>query len=305
MLQRQASNLKTSGLVAGIDVLRAEAQVQRQRQRLIVAENEFEKAKLRLGRSIGLPPGSRSSSTDTIPFRAARRHPARAGYPEMRTPTAPTIWPRADRVAAAEARAKAASAERLPSSVARRRLRHHRPDGVERAPDLHRRRHLARADLRGWPRHRAARSRRTPRCASSEPRTRTCAPGSTPRCGAPFWTSTPPPSRSDTAQTTVGLANAGARAGARSLRRRGRRTTIEVTRAQESLARASEDRIDASVPAQRRQGRARARGGDCGRSRAGVRVRSEVMAEERTNPARPGHLDCRSASWQSPPWSPS
>jgi outer membrane protein TolC len=51
VLQRQASNLKTSGLVAGIDVLRAEAQVQRQRQRLIVAENEFEKAKLRLGRA--------------------------------------------------------------------------------------------------------------------------------------------------------------------------------------------------------------------------------------------------------------
>src|SRR5262249_40798468 len=55
VLLRQAQNLKGSGIVAGIDVLRADAQVQRQRQRLIVAENEFEKSKLRIARAIGLP----------------------------------------------------------------------------------------------------------------------------------------------------------------------------------------------------------------------------------------------------------
>jgi outer membrane protein TolC len=67
-LLRQANDLKNAGLVAGIDVLRADVQVQAQRQRRIVAENTFEKSKLRLARAIGLPPGQAITLTDKIPF---------------------------------------------------------------------------------------------------------------------------------------------------------------------------------------------------------------------------------------------
>lgn len=67
-LLRQANDLKNAGLVAGIDALRADVQVQAQRQRRIVAENTFEKAKLRLARAIGLPPGQAIALTDKIPF---------------------------------------------------------------------------------------------------------------------------------------------------------------------------------------------------------------------------------------------
>ncbi len=67
-LLKQASDLKAAGLVAGIDVLRADSQVQNQRQRRIVAENAFEKAKLRLARAIGLPPGQAITLTDKIPY---------------------------------------------------------------------------------------------------------------------------------------------------------------------------------------------------------------------------------------------
>lgn len=68
VLLRQANDLKNAGLVAGIDVLRADVQVQAQRQRRIVAENTFEKSKLRLARAIGLPPGQAIALTDKIPF---------------------------------------------------------------------------------------------------------------------------------------------------------------------------------------------------------------------------------------------
>ena len=57
-LYHQAVDLKQSGLVAGIDVLRAEVRAERQiSQRATAAANDFEKAKLQLARVIGLPLG--------------------------------------------------------------------------------------------------------------------------------------------------------------------------------------------------------------------------------------------------------
>lgn len=53
----QATDLKQNGLVAGIDVLRAEMQLSTERQRFTAARNEFEKAKLQLARLVGLPLG--------------------------------------------------------------------------------------------------------------------------------------------------------------------------------------------------------------------------------------------------------
>lgn len=54
-LYDQALDLKNAGLIAGIDVLRAEVQLSSETQRSTAATNEFEKAKLQLARAIGLP----------------------------------------------------------------------------------------------------------------------------------------------------------------------------------------------------------------------------------------------------------
>jgi outer membrane protein TolC len=67
-LFKQAQDLKASGLVAAIDVLRAQVQLQTQRQRLIAAQNDFEKLKLQLARAIGLPVGQPFALTDKIPY---------------------------------------------------------------------------------------------------------------------------------------------------------------------------------------------------------------------------------------------
>jgi outer membrane protein TolC len=67
-LLTQASDLKNAGVVAGIDVLRAQVQVRTQEQRAIVAENEFAKLKLQLARAIGLPLGQDFTLADAMPY---------------------------------------------------------------------------------------------------------------------------------------------------------------------------------------------------------------------------------------------
>src|SRR5205085_12523350 len=56
-LYNQALDLKQSGIIAGIDVLRAEVQLNTQTQRATSAVNEFEKSKLQLARVMGLALG--------------------------------------------------------------------------------------------------------------------------------------------------------------------------------------------------------------------------------------------------------
>lgn len=65
-LFQQASDMKQSGLVAGIDVLRAEVQLDTVRQRRTAAETDYEKAKLQLARIIGLPAGQVFTLADRI-----------------------------------------------------------------------------------------------------------------------------------------------------------------------------------------------------------------------------------------------
>lgn len=67
-LLKQAQDLKTSGVVASLDVVRAQVQAQNQRQRSIAAENDFEKAKLQLTHAIGIPVGQPIVLTDTVPY---------------------------------------------------------------------------------------------------------------------------------------------------------------------------------------------------------------------------------------------
>ena len=130
VLLRQAQNLKGSGIVAGIDVLRADAQVQRQRQRLIVAENDFEKAKLRIGRADRVAPRSAHPADHQHSLRAARARRAGKSAPG-RVRDRADYRPLPQRVAAAEARARAAWPSGCQSLTFERGLRSDRPAGLE------------------------------------------------------------------------------------------------------------------------------------------------------------------------------
>ncbi|MQA29973.1 MAG: TolC family protein [Luteitalea sp.] len=63
----QASSMKQSGIVAGIDVLRAEVRLATERQRTTAARNDSEKARLQLARLIGLPIGQPFTLVDDLP----------------------------------------------------------------------------------------------------------------------------------------------------------------------------------------------------------------------------------------------
>jgi outer membrane protein TolC len=66
-LHRQAESLRQSGIVAGVDVIRAEVRLSTERRRAIAAENDFQKSKLQLARLIGLPIGQAFTLSADIP----------------------------------------------------------------------------------------------------------------------------------------------------------------------------------------------------------------------------------------------
>jgi outer membrane protein TolC len=113
-LHRQAMNLREGGIVAGIDVVRAEVRLSTERQRVTVATNEYEKTKLQLARVIGLPPGqpftiSQQLPTVPVPEMTLEDALARA-YKER-----PDYLAALERVQAAESTRKAIQGEALPS----------------------------------------------------------------------------------------------------------------------------------------------------------------------------------------------
>jgi outer membrane protein TolC len=69
-LYERAKDLKESGAVAGLEVLRANVQLGAQKERVISSENEFEKQKLALARAIGLPMSEPFELADRIPDQA-------------------------------------------------------------------------------------------------------------------------------------------------------------------------------------------------------------------------------------------
>jgi outer membrane protein TolC len=113
-LARQAADLKQSGLVAGIEVLRADVQLDTARQRQTAAQTDFEHAKLQLARIIGLPPGQAFTLADPIresPFpditleqAVERAYQSRGDYLAA-----------LERVRAAEASLRAIDGESMPS----------------------------------------------------------------------------------------------------------------------------------------------------------------------------------------------
>jgi outer membrane protein TolC len=66
-IHQQAIGLRDSGLIAGLDVLRAEVRMSTDRQRATAAANDVEKTKLQLARVIGLPVGQPFTLIDDIP----------------------------------------------------------------------------------------------------------------------------------------------------------------------------------------------------------------------------------------------
>jgi outer membrane protein TolC len=109
-----ATNQRNAGVAPGIDVVRAQVQLQAQRQRLIAAENDYEKQVLQLVRAIGLPSAQRVELTDrdaSVPPQPvaldAAVQQAAASRPDYRAAL--------ERVRAAEAALRAADAEALPS----------------------------------------------------------------------------------------------------------------------------------------------------------------------------------------------
>jgi outer membrane protein TolC len=113
-LFKQAQDLKSAGLVAGIDVLRAQVQLQTQRQRLIAAENDFEKSKLQLERAVGIPIGQPITLTDKIPYAAMPELPVEEALKRAFESRSDYLAAKS-RVEAAEAARKAATGALLPT----------------------------------------------------------------------------------------------------------------------------------------------------------------------------------------------
>jgi outer membrane protein TolC len=110
----QANDMKQSGLVAGIEVLRAEVELQTARQRATAAQNEFDKAKLQLAHLIGLPVGQPFTLADQLTSVAIPDYTLEQAL-ERAYSTRPDYLAALERVRAAEATRQAAIGELLPT----------------------------------------------------------------------------------------------------------------------------------------------------------------------------------------------
>jgi outer membrane protein TolC len=113
-LYDRAVDRNKAGVIAAIEVLRAQVELQTQRQRVIAAETQLAIDKLTLARVIGLPKGQPFEVTDTVPFAPlpvitldqalARAYATRPDYLSARA-----------QVRAAELARRSAAAENYPS----------------------------------------------------------------------------------------------------------------------------------------------------------------------------------------------
>lgn len=110
----QALDLKKAGVIPGIDVLRAQVELQGQQQRLMFFQNAFEKQKLNLARAIGLPIGQQYMLADQIPYAPAQAITLEDALEQARNSRADFQSAEA-LVRAAESNKKAAQGEGLPS----------------------------------------------------------------------------------------------------------------------------------------------------------------------------------------------
>lgn len=114
-LHTQAQDLRQSGIIAGLDVIRAEVRLSSDRQRATAANNELQKAKLQLARVIGLPVGQE--------FTLSAQLPMAVPFPDMTLDEAlasayrerPDYLAAQERVRASELSLQAVKGERLPA----------------------------------------------------------------------------------------------------------------------------------------------------------------------------------------------
>src|SRR5947209_8403710 len=113
-LFQRAQDQQRAGVTPNIDTLRSQVQLQTRQQQLISAQNDYDKAKLQLARTIGLPLAQRFEITDRVPYQGLpplqfeveveRAYQRRADYQEAQA-----------LVKAAELSRSAAVAEHYPS----------------------------------------------------------------------------------------------------------------------------------------------------------------------------------------------
>jgi len=113
-IHQQAIDLRQNGLVAGIDVVRAEVQVSLLRQRSTATANDAEKAKLQLARIVGLPIGQPFTLVDDIPELSERPMTVDDALKEAYEKREDFLAA-VEEVRAAESKREAASSARLPS----------------------------------------------------------------------------------------------------------------------------------------------------------------------------------------------
>src|SRR3954467_1404316 len=113
-LSTQAADMKQAGVVAGIDVVRAQVQVQNQRRRTIRAETDSEKAKMQLARAIGIPPGQIFTLADKIPYAPLADVTIESALKTAFESRADFLAAR-ERLAAAEASRRAAASDHIPT----------------------------------------------------------------------------------------------------------------------------------------------------------------------------------------------
>lgn len=113
-LYKTAVDLKQSGIVPGIDVLRAEVELSTERQRATSTRNEFEKAKLQLARVVGLPLGQPFALDPNLPELPSQTMTLEQAV-EQAYKTRPDYQAALERVRAAESSRAAVIGAALPS----------------------------------------------------------------------------------------------------------------------------------------------------------------------------------------------
>lgn len=113
-IHQQALDLRQSGIIAGLDVVRAEVRMSTDRQRTTAATNDAEKAKLQLARVVGLPigqPFTLVNEIPTVPDPSMTLEQALDQAYSMRADYLAAV----ERLKAAEATRRAAVTDRLPT----------------------------------------------------------------------------------------------------------------------------------------------------------------------------------------------
>ena len=113
-LFQKTSDQHKAGVVAAIDELRSQVELQTQQQRLIAAENQLAIDKLSLGRIIGLPNGQEFQLTDTVPYAPLAAMALNQTLQQAYTMRSDYVSAK-EQVRAAELARQAASAENYPS----------------------------------------------------------------------------------------------------------------------------------------------------------------------------------------------